>query len=98
MRKMRNLEQWRDIIKQQQASGLTIIEFCQQHALSKTSFYSAKKKLAASSENFVRATVTQHIQHTEQQAPILLMIGKIKISLPPTTSASYLSQLLDELA
>ena len=97
MRKMRNLEQWRDIIKQQQASGLTIIEFCQQHALSKTSFYSAKKKLAASSENFVHATVTQNIQHPEQQAPILLMIGKVKISLPPTTAVSYLSQLLDEL-
>ena len=54
MRKMRNLEQWRDIIKQQQASGLTIIEFCQQHALSKTSFYSAKKKLAASSEKALK--------------------------------------------
>lgn len=98
MRKIRSLEQWHNIIKQQQASGLTIIEFCQQHALSKTSFYSAKKKLATSSENFVCATVTQHIHHTKHQASILLMIGKIKISLPPTTPASYLSQLLDELA
>lgn len=39
MRKMRSLELWRDIIEEQQASDLIITEFCQQHALSKTSFY-----------------------------------------------------------
>ncbi|MFK3864847.1 IS66 family insertion sequence element accessory protein TnpA, partial [Pseudoalteromonas rhizosphaerae] len=29
---MRSLEQWRNIIEEQQASDLTITEFCQQHA------------------------------------------------------------------
>ncbi|WP_248291033.1 IS66 family insertion sequence element accessory protein TnpA [Pseudoalteromonas arctica] len=54
MRKTRSLEQWRNIIEEQQASDLTITEFCQQHALSKTSFYAARSKLNASSGSFVR--------------------------------------------
>ncbi|MFK3866068.1 IS66 family insertion sequence element accessory protein TnpA [Pseudoalteromonas rhizosphaerae] len=55
MRKMRSLEQWRNIIEEQQACYLTIAEFCQQHALSKTSFYAARSKLIAASGSFVRA-------------------------------------------
>ena len=38
MRKMRSLEQWRNIIEEQQASDLTITEFCQQHGLPKQAF------------------------------------------------------------
>ena len=42
MRKSRSLEQWRNIIEEQQASGLTVAEYCQQHTLSKTTFYATK--------------------------------------------------------
>lgn len=67
MRKMRSLEQWRNIIEKQQASDLTITEFCQQYALSKTSFYSARSKLNTESTSFVQAKVTKHVAPTEQQ-------------------------------
>ncbi|NMM39470.1 IS66 family insertion sequence element accessory protein TnpA [Pseudoalteromonas arctica] len=97
MRKTRSLEQWRNIIEEQQASDLTITEFCQQHALSKTTFYAARSKLNESSGSFVRAKVTQHVDVTEPQQPITLSINKVKVSLPPTTPASYLGQLLREL-
>lgn len=98
MRKMRSLEQWRNIIEEQQASDLTITEFCQQHALSKTSFYAARSKLTAASGSFVRAKVTKHVDPTEQQQPIILAIGNVKVSLPSTMPATYLSLLLRELA
>ena len=98
MRKTRSLELWRNIIEEQQASDLTITEFCQQHALSKTSFYAARSKLNASSGSFVRAKVNKHVAPTEQQQPIILAIGNVKISLPPTLPVTYLSQLLRELA
>lgn len=98
MRKMRSLEQWRSIIEEQQASDLTITEFCLQHALSKTSFYAARSKLTAASGSFVQAKVTKHIDSTEQQQPIILTISKVKVSLPPTMPATYLGQLLRELA
>ena len=97
MRKTRSLEQWRNIIEEQQASDLTITEFCQQHALSKTSFHAARSKLTAAFGSFVRAKVTKHIDSTEQQQPITLAIGKVNVSLPPTIPVTYLSQLLREL-
>ncbi|WP_259399704.1 MULTISPECIES: IS66 family insertion sequence element accessory protein TnpA [unclassified Pseudoalteromonas] len=63
MRKIRSLEQWRNIIEEQQDSYLTITEFCQQHALSKTSIYAARSKLTAASGSFVRAKVTKHVNN-----------------------------------
>ncbi|MDN3477004.1 IS66 family insertion sequence element accessory protein TnpB [Pseudoalteromonas sp. APC 3355] len=100
MRKTRSLEQWRNIIEEQQASDLTITEFCHQHALSKTSFYAARSKLNTESSRFVQAKVTKHVAPTEQQQQQLIMvtIGSVKISLPPTMPVAYLSQLLRELA
>ncbi len=62
MRIMRNQEQWQTIIKDQQASGLTIMDYCQQHQLSTTSFYSVRKKLGLSLGNFVRAKITQQVE------------------------------------
>ncbi|NMM42639.1 IS66 family insertion sequence element accessory protein TnpA [Pseudoalteromonas arctica] len=98
MRKTCSLEQWRSIIEEQQASDLTITEFCQQHALSKTTFYAARSKRNESSGSFVRAKVTKHVDVIEPQQPITLKVGKVKVSLPPATPASYLGQLLRELA
>ena len=98
MRKTRSLELWRSIIEEQQASDLTITDYCQQKALSKTTCYAARSKLNSSSGSFVHAKVTKHVAPTEQQQPITLAIGNVKISLPPTMHAAYLSQLLCELA
>ncbi len=52
---MRNQEQWQSIIKEQQASGLTIVEYYEQNQLSTTTFYAVRKKLGLSSTSFVRA-------------------------------------------
>ncbi|QBL09184.1 IS66 family insertion sequence hypothetical protein [Rheinheimera sp. D18] len=98
MRKSRSLEQWRNIIEEQQASDLTIAEYCQQHALSKTTFYATKNKLSASSGHFIRAKITKQIDVIEQQKPFTLAIGNVTLSLPTTTSATFLSQLLRDLA
>ncbi|TMM45792.1 IS66 family insertion sequence element accessory protein TnpA [Colwellia ponticola] len=98
MRKTRSLEQWRGIIEEQQSSDLTITEYCQQNALSKTTFYAAKNKLKALPDNFVRAKITKQPDVIKPQQPITLIVGKVKVSLPPTTPATYLSQLLREFA
>lgn len=96
MRIMRSKKQWQAIIEGQQASGLTIIDYCQQHQLSTTSFYAVRKKLGLSSSNFVRAKITQQVEVIEEQASITLTVGKANVSLPVATSATYLSQLLRE--
>lgn len=98
MRKTRSLEQWRSIIEDQQSSDLTITEYCQQNALSKTTFYAAKNKLKVLPGNFIRAKMTKKSDVIKPQQPITLVVGKVKVSLPPTMPATYLSQLLREFA
>ena len=40
----RSQEQWQTIIDDQQTSGLTIIDYCQQQQLSTSSFYAVKRE------------------------------------------------------
>lgn len=98
MRITRSQEQWQTIIDDQQISGLTIIDYCQQQQLSTSSFYAIKKKLGLTSSNFVRAKISQQVELIEQQTSITLTVGKANVSFPATISATYLSQLLRELA
>ena len=97
MRISRSQAQWQTIIKNHKSSGLTVIEYCQQQQLSTSSFYAVKKKLSLSSSNFVRAKITQQVELVEDKKSITVTIGKAIVSLPNTTPASYLSQLLREL-
>lgn len=62
MRITRSQEQWQTIIDDQQTSGLTIIDYCQQQQLSTSSFYAIKKKLSLTPGNFVRAKITQQVE------------------------------------
>jgi len=97
MRITRSQEQWQTIIDEQQTSGLTIIDYCRQQQLSTSSFYAVKKKLGLTSGNFVRTKITQQVELTEEQAAITLTLGNANVSLPSTTSFTYLSQLLRAL-
>ncbi len=94
---MRSQPQWQVIIEDQQASGLSINDYCQLHQLSTTSFYACRKKLSLSSSPFIRAKITQQVELIQDTSVITLTIGQANVALPSTTSASYLSQLLIEL-
>ena len=98
MKITRNETQWQTLIQNQQTSGLTISNYCQQHQLPTSSFYAFKKKLGLTSNSFVRAKVIQQIELLEEQPSIILTVGKANVSLPATTSATYLAQILRELS
>ena len=97
MRISRSQEQWQTIIEDQQSSGLTIIDYCQQQQLSTSSFYAVRKKISLSSGNFVRAKITQQVELIEEQTFITVTAGKVNISFPASISVTYLSLLLREL-
>jgi hypothetical protein len=97
MRIFRNQDQWQTIIEDQQTSGLTILDYCQQQQLSTSSFYAVRKKISLSSGNFVRAKITQQVELIEEQTFITVSVGKANVSLPASTSVTYLSLLLREL-
>ncbi len=98
MRITRSQEQWQSIIEDQQTSGLTIIEYCQQHQLTTSSFYAVRKKINLSSGNFVRAKITQQVELIKEKTFITVTVGKANVSLPASTSVTYLSLLLRELS
>ncbi len=97
MKITRSHEQWRTILNEQQASGLTIIDYCREQQLATSSFYVFRKKLGFTSNGFVRAKITQQVELVSSQTAIELSIGQTKVTLPLTTTASYLGQVLREL-
>jgi len=97
MRITRSQEQWQTIIEDQQSSGLTIIDYCQQHQLTISSFYAVRKKLSLLSGNFVRAKITQQVELIEEKTFITVTVGKANVSLPASTPVTYLSLLLREI-
>ena len=97
MKISRSHEQWRTLITEQQASGLTIIDYCREHQLSTSSFYVFRKKLGITSSSFVRTQVTQQVELVTQQSLIELTLGKATLKLPSNTSATYLGQVLRAL-
>ena len=98
MKITRTEAQWQTLIQNQQTSGLTISDYCQQHHLPTSSFYAFKKKLNLTSNRFVRAKVIQQIEFLEDQPSITLSVGNANVTLPATTPAIYLAQILRELS
>lgn len=47
MRLLYTDEEWRTFISEQKESGLSIVKYCSDHDLSKTTFYKKKKKIVS---------------------------------------------------
>ena len=56
-RKHRSREEWRSLIDQQQASGLTVQAFCKTHHLSTSNFYNWKSTLKSKPSAFTKLDV-----------------------------------------
>ena len=104
MRTFRSPDQWRQTLEDQQQSGLTISEFCRQHKISTSGFYSQRKKHGAVNDTtsaFVSTTVTKHTATEVQQdvkQPIVLELSSGRLTLPIETPAHYLITLLNGLS
>ncbi len=48
--KQRSLDDWREIINRQSASGVSVAKFCKTEGISDPSFYEAKRRLGAAAE------------------------------------------------
>jgi hypothetical protein len=93
---MRSQDQWKHIFKEQEMSGLTIVGYCRQHQISTATFYASRKKLGANQSAFIQAKITQQVEVFSSPEPISLNIGSVSLTLPSTTPAPYLAQLLRE--
>ena len=93
---MRSQVQWQNIFKEQENSGLTIVGYCRQHEISTATFYACRKKLGMNQSAFIQAKITQQVEVFSLPEPICLNIGNVSLTLPSTTPAPYLAQLLRE--
>jgi len=103
MRKFRSPDQWRQILQDQHQSGLTISEFCRQHKISTSGFFTQRKKHGlthTTASAFISTKVTKQTStevHRDVKQPIVLELSAARLTLPAETSADYLLTLLNGL-
>jgi hypothetical protein len=95
-------DEWKNLVAQQVASGLSVPKFCGQHQLSVKYFYARKAIIAKdiSGRGFIQAKVVtkqttiiaQHVEH-----PIRLNLPVGELSFPRNTSPAFRAELLNGL-
>jgi hypothetical protein len=95
-------DEWKNLVAQQVASGLSVPKFCGQHQLSVKYFYARKAIIAKDNHNngFIQAKVVtkqttiiaQHVEH-----PIRLNLPVGELSFPRNTSPAFIAELLNGL-
>ena len=97
----RTFEDWKKLVEEQIASELSVPLFCHQHQLNPNYFYSRKSMVCKESNNagFIQAQVitqqTQVITNSEQSIKLSVVVGEL--SLPVSTSATFIAELLNGL-
>lgn len=99
----KTLAEWKILVDKQITSGLSVVEFCQQHQLSPKYFYSRKSLLYKNetTSSFIKAKVVT--QKTSQitiahKLPIKFNTSVGELSLPNDTSAQFIIEIINGLA
>jgi len=104
MGKYRKKHEWAQVFKEQQQSGLSIIEFCKQHAISTTNFYKVRANMirkAPCNTAFIKATLPQsddeHSASLASIQTIKLTTKHVELSLPSHCSSEFIVNILKGL-
>ena len=99
----RTREQWQAIIDEQQISGLSIAEYCQQHQINTQSFYARRSALKKQKPSAIVAQPTGFIKvastspnHTPAPDAIYIKTQQATIQLPTNTSPQWFGQFMRE--
>lgn len=95
-------DEWKNLVAQQVASGLSVPKFCEQPQLNAKYFYARKIIITKdnNSTGFIQAKVvtkqttiiTQHVEH-----PIMLALPVGELSFPHNISPDFIAELLNGL-
>ena len=100
---IRNKEEWFDLFKAHQQSGLSMAEFCRQEGLNKKYFSSRRKQLDFKSgkQKSVRKTVPNDFIQVSVKAnhgyAICLEYGELRLSLQQLPETRWLADLAKTL-
>ena len=85
---------WREVIRRQQSSGLSIAQFCRQEGLAQATFYNWRKKLATDNDSLFLELQLPNLNHA---APCEIVLPDCRVVVPPGFDADSLRTLLDVL-
>jgi len=87
----RTQKEWRDLIAQQQSSGVSAAQFCRERSINPKYFSTRKKQLASSTNSFVQIAPSM-VPNAIGTAPVKLRI--IELDVPRDALLESLSVLL----
>lgn len=92
---MTNHVDWKNIIKQQSTSGLSVPAFCKKHRLKTATFYYHRSKLSShnTQPTFLPAIISDRIT----QPALILRAGKFSFELPSTVTENQILTILNAL-
>ena len=99
----RTFDDWKILVDKQNACGLSIPQFCRQHNLNPTYFYSRKSMVHAKSNegNFIQAQIIAYQTTLLTNKPtqnIKLITSLAELQLPCNTSPAFIVELLNGLS
>ncbi|WP_028865276.1 IS66 family insertion sequence element accessory protein TnpA [Psychromonas aquimarina] len=88
---------WIALIEQQQASGLSVVEFCDNNQVSPKSFYSRRKILTQGNaeSSFIKVNTTKS---SAQVNYLQLSIGPASLQIPGDVNPQWLGTLLQAVS
>lgn len=102
---------WRRRLREQSASGLSIVQFCRREAVSPASFYAWRRRLAPSAtpqpssgrqrSTFLPVTLTSQLERQPSPARLHVAIRLAnggRIRLPVTAGADFVCQIVETVA
>ena len=90
----RGAKVWQEVVRRQQASGLSIAQFCRQEGLAQASFYNWRKKLATDRDSLF---LELQLPQLNNAAACEIVLPDCRVVVPPGFDADSLSRLLDVL-
>lgn len=95
--KHKTLEEWRELIAQQQSSGLSIVDFCQKLRLSTSSFYKFRGQLQQQDNpsRFVKAS--KSASDIPTQPSVSVRLGEVSLSFSTPCEPAWLASFVKAL-
>ena len=94
--KHKSLDEWRELIAQQQSSELSIVDFCKKHRLATSSFYKFRGRLQQdSSSKFIKASKSA-IDATIQPS-VSIRLGEVSLSFSTPCEPVWLASFVKAL-
>ena len=101
-RKHRSKAEWRNLVEQQKRSGLNGVAFCEQHGLSRKTFYRQRKLLDEKAADMVVGQFIKITPEPVQTLPIppavVLQYRDCRLQLPVGAGPTWVAELMKALA